>query len=131
MLTDFNLDGLIDLVVVNRREPAQVWRNVTTDGGHWIEVALSQPAPNVDAIGAWLEVRLGQRILRREITVGGGHASGEIGWRHMGLGAVTAPEIRVIWPDGQADPWQTVGADAFYRLERGAPARKVDPAAAP
>ena len=33
-LADFNLDGLIDLVVVNRREKAEVWRNITAGAGN-------------------------------------------------------------------------------------------------
>ena len=41
-LTDFNLDGLVDLVVVNRREKAQIWRNTSEDAGGWIEVKLQQ-----------------------------------------------------------------------------------------
>ncbi len=32
-LADFNLDGLVDLVVVNRWENAQIWRNVTKEAG--------------------------------------------------------------------------------------------------
>ena len=55
-LADFNLDGLLDLVVVNRGSGAQIWRNATPDAGHWMQVRLAQPAPNRDAIGAWVEV---------------------------------------------------------------------------
>ena len=75
-LPDFNLDGLPDLVVVNRGQTAQVWRNTTKNAGRWLEVRLHQDGANRDAIGSWIEVRAGQNIMRREITVGGGHASG-------------------------------------------------------
>ena len=44
-LADFNLDGLLDLVVVNRWESAQIWRNTSQNAGRWIEVKLQQPAP--------------------------------------------------------------------------------------
>ena len=54
--------------------------------GHWLDVRPTQPAPNVDAIGAWIEVRIGESVMRREVTVGGGHAGGELGWQHFGLG---------------------------------------------
>ena len=46
----------------------------------------SQAAPNRDAIGAWVEVRVGDRVTPREVTVGGGHAGGQLGWIHFGLG---------------------------------------------
>jgi hypothetical protein len=124
-LADFNLDGQIDLVVVNRWENAQIWRNTSRDAGHWVEVRLKQPAPNRDAIGAWIEVRCdgASMVMRREITVGGGHAGGQLGWWHFGLGDVTKAEMRVVWPDGTAGDWQAVDSDNFYVLERGQPPR--------
>jgi hypothetical protein len=121
-LADFNLDGLIDLVVVNRWENAQVWRNTSTNAGRALDVKLAQPAPNRDAIGAWIEVRCeGAMVMRQEVTVGGGHAGGELGWRHFGLGDVAKADIRVIWPDGTAGDWQAVESGKFYVLERGKP----------
>ncbi len=119
IMTDFNLDGLIDLLVVNRDESAQIWRNTTKQGGNWFNVKLAQPAPNTDAIGSWLEVKTGDKIARREIFSGAGHASGHLGWLHMGVGLVADAEIRVIWPDGQAGTWETLATNQHYVLERG------------
>ena len=125
-LVDLNLDGMLDLVVVNRRVPATLWRNVGQGDaeqpapmGHWIAVRLQQPAPNVDAIGAWVEVQVGDRTVAREVTVGGGHAGGKIGWIHAGLDDAERAEVRVQWPDGETGPWMTVGADQFVTIERG------------
>jgi hypothetical protein len=127
-LTDFNLDGLLDLVVVNRWENAQIWRNTSQNASHWVELKLRQTAPNRDAIGAWLEIRCeGSTVMRREITVGGGHASGQLGWRHFGLGEAPKAELRVVWPDGSSDDWQAVDADGFYILERGKPVQPWAP----
>ena len=124
-LADFNLDGLIDIVVVNRNSPAQVWRNTSTGAGNWVEVKLGQPDANRDAIGAWIEVRCeGAMVMRREITVGGGHAGGQLGWRHFGLGDVARADIRVTWPDGTVGDWQPVESGNFYVLERGKPAQQ-------
>jgi enediyne biosynthesis protein E4 len=117
-LADFNLDGLLDLVVVNRREPAQLWRNTSANAGHWFEMQIKQRGVNPDAIGAWIEVKRGDVVMRREVTVGGGHASGQAGWLHFGLGDVTETEVRVVWPDGVQSDWQAVAADQFYVLER-------------
>jgi enediyne biosynthesis protein E4 len=127
MVVDFNLDGLLDLVVVNRGSNAQVWRNTTKAAGHWLQVKLEQAGPNRDGIGAWIEVKRGNVITRREITSGGGHASGHLGWRHFGLANAEAADIRVLWPDGVQGPWQTVFADRFYKLKRGADAELWQP----
>ncbi len=127
-LVDLNVDGLLDLVVVHREAPATLWRNVGTSGGdasgaatdgHWLAIDISQPAPNVDAVGAWVDVRTDTAMTTREVTVGGGHAGGASGWIHAGLGSAESAEIRVTWPDGEVGPWVTVEADRFVGIERG------------
>ena len=75
---------------------------------------------NVDAVGAWVEVRAGDRTWSREITVGGGHGGGQLGWLHIGLGPFEDAEVRVQWPDGDVGPWTDVEADRFVELRRGA-----------
>jgi hypothetical protein len=51
--------------------------------------------------------------------VGGGHAGGQLGWIHFGLGAASNVELRVQWPDGEVGPWLDVGANRFVTVERG------------
>ena len=118
-LSDFNLDGLIDILVVNRNGPAQIWRNTSKTRGNFIEVKLAQGGANRDGLGSWLEVKRGEKTMRRELTSGGGHVSGSLNWWHMGLGDAAQAEMRVIWPDGVADAWQKLDANGFYVLERG------------
>jgi hypothetical protein len=138
MLADLNGDGLLDMLVVNRWEKAQLWRNVgagTSEPpkpmGHWLQVRLQQDGGNRDAIGAWVEVDLGaaagSKIIRQELTVGGGHASGHLGWMHFGLGPAAQVKLRVQWPDGSTSAWLPAAADGFYLLDktRGLSARKV------
>lgn len=118
VLMDFNLDGLLDLAVVNRRAPLEVYRNISSDTGNWLSVRLAQPAPNVDAVGAWIEVDDGTRIQAREITVGGGHAGGRAGPEHFGLGRAGHVRLRVIWPDGPVSDWVGVSAGQMLKASR-------------
>lgn len=126
-VVDLNLDGLLDLVVVNRNGPAEVWRNGGGDMGGFVEVRLGQDGANRDAVGAWIEIRAGDRVMRREATVGGGHAGGQLGWFHFGVGARDRAELRVLWPDGGADEWQAIEAGGFYIAARGRPVERWSP----
>jgi hypothetical protein len=119
-LADLNADGRLDMVVINRNAPAQVWRGTGGDLGNWVQVALRNPGPNRDAVGAWIELRGADgRIRHREVVVGGGHAGGLHGWQHFGLGAAGEAEVRVLWPDGTESPWHRIGANGFWTIERG------------
>ncbi len=126
-LADFNMDGLVDLVVTNRRAGTQIWRNESTGMGNWIELTIQQPAPNVDAIGGWLEVKRGEKVVRRELTIGGGHAGGQLGWLHFGLGSEATTTVAVIWPDGTRSEWANLAANGFYTLARDAEAHVFTP----
>lgn len=117
-LADFNADGRLDLVVVNRNAPTQIWQN---DGpvGHWVQLLPQQAGSNRDAIGGWIELRTGDRVQTREITSGGGHAGGQSGWWHFGLGDAASAEVRIIWSDGTEGDWQRLAADDRYVLSAG------------
>ncbi|MBX9457509.1 MAG: CRTAC1 family protein [Rhizobium sp.] len=118
-LADFNMDGLIDIAVVNRWVNAELYRNTTADAGAFVAFKPVQDGANRDAIGAWIEVKCGEDTMRREITSGGGHASGMLTWHHFGIGTETTADVRLIWPDGTAGEWQTVAAGKFYVVEKG------------
>jgi hypothetical protein len=118
-LVDFNLDGLLDLAVVNRWEPAQLWRQTGTTEGSWLQVRLQQDGANQDAIGAVVEIKRDDKVERHEIASGGGHLSGSVGWLHFGLGAAEMTELRVIWPDGSEGDWLTLPGRSFQILRPG------------
>lgn len=117
-LTDFNLDGRLDMLVVNRRDNVQVWRNTSNELGNWLHLRLSQSDVNRYATGAWLKVEAGDKTIEREITIGGGHASGELGWIHVGLGDVKEAVATVTWTDGSSTTY-TLNANQFAVLEKG------------
>jgi len=124
-VADLNLDGLLDLVQVNYGAPVRIWRN--TGSGHaanpamgqWLGVQLSEAGANRDAIGSWIEVKTDDTTIEREVTVGGGHVSGQLGPTYFGLGAADQAEVRVTWPDGAPGPWIPVAPDQYVTLDRG------------
>ncbi|MEM8571431.1 MAG: CRTAC1 family protein [Pseudomonadota bacterium] len=117
-LVDLNRDGRLDMVAVNRRAPLEVFQNVSELSGNWLAIELSQRRPNTGAVGAFLEMRMPDRTIVREITVGGGHAGGKSGPEHFGLGPVSEVELRVIWPGGEATQWQSVPVNTTLTIRR-------------
>jgi hypothetical protein len=132
MVADLNGDGLLDVLVVNRWDNAQVWRNVgsgTADKpapmGRWLALTLAQAGGNRNAVGAWVEVDLGEQVdppgartIRQELTVGGGHASGHWGWMHFGVGSAKNVKVRVQWPHGAWSAWTAVDTNQFYVVDQ-------------
>lgn len=118
VLADLNLDGLLDLAVVNRRAPIEIWQNVASQTGNWISLELGQTAPNRRAVGSWIEVRTDGSTQTREITIGGGHAGGSAVPEHFGLGEAEDADVRVIWPDGAVSDWVEIGVNNRWKLLR-------------
>jgi hypothetical protein len=127
-LVDLNMDGLLDLVELNYGAPVELWRNAGSGEagkpaaamGNWLALRISQTGVNRDAIGSWVEVKVGDTTQRREMTVGGGHSGGQLGWTHFGLGPANEVQVRVQWPDGEVGPWLSVKANQFVEVARGA-----------
>ncbi|MAY62181.1 MAG: hypothetical protein CML29_08210 [Rhizobiales bacterium] len=130
VIDDFNHDGMLDLLVVNRGGKASLFRN--TGGrdpkggkprqmGNWLEIELKQKGANPDAIGARVSVKSGNETRVRTIEVGGGHASGRLGFVHVGLGVAERAQIRVQWPDGEWSAPYRVFANQFVRIDRNGP----------
>ncbi len=59
-------------------------------------------------------------MIRREVTIGGGHIGGQLGPVHVGLGPSGEAQVRVQWPDGETGPWMRVTANQYVEIERGA-----------
>ncbi|MEO1111835.1 MAG: CRTAC1 family protein [Pseudomonadota bacterium] len=127
-LADFNSDGLLDLVVVNRAAPVSLFRNLgqgTQDTprplGNWLAVDVRQPGRvNTRAVGAKISVKTGNRTVVKDIQIGGGHASGQMGFVHFGLGVAERANIRIKWPDGDWSHAYRVFANGHVIIERGA-----------
>ena len=117
-LVDLNVDGLLDVMVLNRRAPLEIWQNVSPGTGSWLNLVLTQSAPNTRAVGAWIELETDAQAWAREITVGGGHASGVSAPEHFGLGNADNVNVRVIWPDGSVSNWVQLGVNKTVRLFR-------------
>lgn len=115
-LVDMNGDGKLDLVVVNRGAAMELYRNDTKDAGNWLSVQITGTDSNLFGIGTWIEVRSAGKTLAREVTIGGGHASGQRLPTHFGLGSATAAEVRLISPSGDTTSWTSVDVNTVVDM---------------
>jgi hypothetical protein len=93
--------------------------------GNWLGIDLEWDDANRDAIGSWLEVRVGEHVIQRELTIGGGHVSGELGPVHFGLGTSGNAELRVTWPDGTRSDWQSLAANRTFVISPDSPPQEA------
>ena len=99
-VADFDGDGFLDIVVTGAGIPPLLYMARCGEEA-WIDIDLAGPPGNGEAIGAHVEVELGDRILLRELY--SQRAQGQTPSRlHFGLGDSTEPVVvRVIWPGGE------------------------------
>src|SRR3954468_10873453 len=53
---DFDRDGLVDIVVSRIAEPAELFRNVSPGGNHWLALRLRGHRSNRQGIGALVHI---------------------------------------------------------------------------
>ncbi|MBL4732035.1 MAG: CRTAC1 family protein [Rhizobiaceae bacterium] len=124
-IVDLNMDGMLDLIVVNREVPVSLFANLGGDApnsprpmGNWVQIELQQDGPNKNAIGATISIKSGNNNRVRKVGVGGGHASGSLGFIHVGLGVAERANIRVKWPDGSWSAPYRVFANQFVVIKK-------------
>ncbi len=129
-LADLNLDGRLDVVVVNRRAPVEIHENISIGTGNWLAIQVSQAGSNTRMVGGWIEVRTSAGLQTREITVGGGHGGGQDGPHHFGLGTAKSADVRLIDPDGVTGSWVEIAANRAVTLRfDGGAEPQISPAA--
>jgi hypothetical protein len=116
---DLNGDGFLDLATSPLDGPPTLLLS-RCDASAWIEVSLAMPAPNVQAIGARVEVVVDGVRRRRWIVAGGtGRAGSNPPIAHFGLGAATRVDrITVIWPDGRGSLVEDLRVNQHVRIRR-------------
>ncbi|SFS83748.1 Repeat domain-containing protein [Sulfitobacter marinus] len=109
-LADFDGDGLLDLIVVNRRAPMRLYQNATQGAGNAVSVQVYGAGGNRFAIGARVSIRAGDMRQNQQVTIGGGHAGAVVAPLHFGIGPAHQAQVTVRWPDGSQSDGFTVNA---------------------
>jgi hypothetical protein len=106
---DADGDGWPDLIATRNNSRTLVFRNQGRPDGKSFTVTLHGPVQNPHAIGARIEVVMGDGKLQvAEVTAGGGYLSQSSATSFFGFRPEYPPfEIRIAWPSGKRshDTW--------------------------
>jgi hypothetical protein len=98
---DLDRDGDLDVVFTQIAGPPVLLRNDLPRGRHWLRLKLTGTNSNRDAIGAWVKVRAGGRILSRQVMPTRSYLSQSELPVTIGLGeAIKVDSVEITWPGG-------------------------------
>ena len=118
---DLDADGDIDIVVVNRDGPANIYRNIRGDDGNWVRMRVRDERGR-PAIGASLRGVVGNRSITRPVRRGWSYFASNDPAVHIGLGQAAAiDDVQVTWPDGSTSQHGTLEAGHVHDITQPGP----------
>lgn len=115
---DFDLDGDLDLAVMNLEENVAIYRNDGSVGAQLI-VQLQGATANRLGVGAIVKVEVGDQKWIRQLMPGTGYHSYDQPILHFGLGdAKRIDKITVSWPGGAKQSFANVAVDRRVTIKQ-------------
>jgi hypothetical protein len=108
------------MLVVNLGEAPSLFRNDVSGQNHWIKIRPEGTASNRSAIGARIEVTADGLKQMKEQQSQSSFLSCNDFRLHFGLGAATAADVTVRWPNGRKQTFSGLKADRLYTIKEGA-----------
>jgi hypothetical protein len=121
---DFNGDGARDAALATRGDPADKYTDLKLlenvgSTGHWLEVELTGPPGDREALGAKVSATVPGRTQTQWVGQSDGSHLSQGHYRlYFGLGTATAASLKVTWPDGSVRRL-AVQADRIVRIAQG------------
>lgn len=122
---DFDNDGDLDILIVNMNEPPSLLRNDVSGANHWLKVLLIGTASNRSAIGAQVIAAYGARKQAQTVMAQSSYLSVNDKRLHFGLGAETAADLEIRWPNGRVEKIPKVEAGRLIVIREGETAKAM------
>jgi hypothetical protein len=116
---DLDGDGDLDLVVTTIDGPVSVLFNEGRSNSSSSSIRLAGKPPNLEAIGARLEITAGGRTWADFVRRSGGFLGASDASVHVGLGTAEEIEAVVHWPDGAVSRHAHLPANARILIRQG------------
>jgi hypothetical protein len=116
---DIDGDGDLDVVIAQVNGPPLLLRNDQSLGHHFLRLKLIGTKANRDAIGAWVNVRLGKETLARQVMPTRSYFSQSELPVTIGVGKATrVDEVEITWPGGQKQKVANLKLDTLTVVEQ-------------
>ncbi|HEV3003122.1 MAG TPA: CRTAC1 family protein [Pirellulales bacterium] len=123
---DIDGDGDLDVLVTAIRSRPRLLRNDQQLGHHWLRVRLTGKRSNRDAIGAWVEAKVGGNEFARQVMPTRSYLSQVELPVTIGLGSATKVDRLVVrWPDGSTQEVKPdeIKIDSLIHIEQDTAAK--------
>lgn len=120
---DIDGDGDLDILITATGRAPRLLRNDQRSGHHWLRFKLIGSRSNRDAIGAWIEVHLDDKVMQQQVMPTCSYLSQSELPVTFGLGiAEKVNLVRIRWPDGSTQELveSEVEVDRMRRIEQHA-----------
>jgi hypothetical protein len=109
---DIDGDGDLDAVLTQVGGPPLLLRNDQNLQHHWLRLKLVGTKSNRNAIGAWIQVRVGGQTLARHVMPTRSYLSQSELPVTIGLGLASRPdEVEIKWPGGNVQKVEGIKVD--------------------
>jgi hypothetical protein len=110
-------DGRIDLVDSVQNGPAEIFRNLTQNGNHWLEIRTVGRRSNRDGIGTKIRLESASGTQYNHVTTSVGYASSSDPRVHFGLGKdALVKQLTLEWPSGIRQQLSDIKADQILKV---------------
>ncbi|HXJ94370.1 MAG TPA: CRTAC1 family protein [Terriglobia bacterium] len=127
---DFDNDGDIDVLVINKNDAPTFWRNDGGNARNWMTIRTEGVKSNRCGIGARILATADGARQSFEVRGSDSYLSSNDLRVHIGLADSKKADIEIHWPSGQVDKYSGVAANKFYLAREGdslAPDPRVKP----
>ena len=122
-MSDFDRDGAIDFFIGHLDQPLAYCDDETRlqePQTHWIQLELVGTSSERDAIGARIELTMGDKQLIQSVTAGDGYFCSDEAVIDLGLGSNhQIDRLQIFWPSGNRQTFDGLAADRRYLVVEG------------
>ena len=114
---DFDGDGDLDVAINDYNAPARIFENLQNSDHTWIRFKLEGTRSNRCAIGARVEIRVGDQSRYDQVVSGSGFLSQNPMILHFGLGtAHQVDKVIITWPSGTTQELSDMPVNQTHKI---------------